>query len=307
MNQILYIDKTREGDTLDIKKVAIISVIVIFIFAFAIIGLGVFGLIRNVNNAKSSQPVVEIKEVDDMAEIKITHDKAIDKIIYSWNSEEETTLQGKGRTEITETIDLPVGNNVLSIKIVDIEKRESTYTKTFFVDDVDTRQPEIELTSDGSKVKIVVRDNRQLEYITYKWNNEDETRVEPREDSKKLIEEKIPVLRGENTLSVTAVDSAGNENTQSQIYKGAKKPKVDVSEDGNEILIKVSDEEEIQKIELTLNGEFFSTDSENTGASLGMQEAEIRQPLIAGENTIEVTVYNVSGLYEKVIKTITKE
>lgn len=307
MNQILYIDKTREGDTLDIKKVAIISVIVIFIFAFAIIGLGVFGLIRNVNNAKASQPVVEIKEVDDMAEIKITHDKAIDKIIYSWNSEEETTLQGKGRTEITETIDLPVGNNVLSIKIIDIEKRESTYTKTFFVDDVDTRQPEIELTSDGSKVKIVVRDNRQLEYITYKWNDEDETRVESREDSKKLIEEKIPVLRGENTLSVTAVDSAGNENTQSQIYKGAKKPKVDVSEDGNEVLIKVSDEEEIQKIELTLNGEFFSTDSENTGASLGMQEAEIRQPLIAGENTIEVTVYNVSGLYEKVIKTITKE
>lgn len=311
MNQILYIDKSKNGDTMDIKKIAIISVIIMALFGITLITLGILGITKNKKNMEASEPVVEAREIDEEVEIRISHEKIIDKIVYSWNGNDEVTLQGKGRTDITETLDLPVGNNVLQLKIIDIEKRESVYSKTFFVDDVDTKEPEIELTKDDNakvnKVKIVVRDNRELAYILYRWNNEDETKVEPREDSKKLIEEKIQVLKGENTLTVKAVDAAGNESVKSEIYKGAKKPKVEITQEGNQALIRVYDEEEIQKIELTINGEFFSTDPENTGASLNMQEAEIRQTLIAGENTIEVNAFNVSGLNEQVIKTFNIE
>ena len=305
MNQILFIDKSKKSEGIDIRKTGLISAVVILLFSIVIIGLGILGLIKNIKNQKASEPVVKVMQLDDQVEINITHDKAIDKIIYSWNSEEETVLQGKGRTQITENIDLPVGNNVLQLKIIDIEKKETTFTKTFFVDDVDLKEPEIELTKDESKVKIVVRDNRELAYILYRWNDEDETKIEPRQDSKKQIEEKISVLRGENTLTVKAVDAAGNEKVQTQVYKGAKKPKIEISQEGTEVVIKALDEEEIQKIELTFNGESFSTDSENTGASLNMREAEIRQSLVQGDNTIEVIVYSVNGLYEKVTKTIT--
>ena len=313
MNQILFVDKSKNKEPADIRKIAVISAVVMLLFAITIIGLGIFGIVKNLKDQKASEPVVEARELEEQVEIKISHDKAIDRIIYNWNGDTDITLQGKGRTEITETLDLPVGNNVLQLKIIDIEKRESSYSKTFFVDDVDTKEPEIELTTVDSqenskvvkRIKITARDNRELAYILYRWNDEDETKIEPREDSKKLIEEKISVLRGENTLTVKAVDTAGNEKVESQVYKGAKKPKVEVSQEGTELVIRASDEEEIQKIELTLNGAFMSTDPDNTGVSLGMQEAEIRQPLAQGENSIEVSVYSTNGLYEKITQTIT--
>ena len=42
-----------------------------------------------------------------------------------------------------------------------------------------------------------------------------------------------------------------------------------------------------------------STDWQNTGASLDMKEVSLRQKLIAGENTITITAYSVSGLSEQ--------
>lgn len=305
MNQILYVEKSKK-DSIDIHEIAKFSVVIIAIFAIVIIGKGIFGLINNSILSKANEPVLSIAENGDELEIKIVHDKAIDKIVYTWNNENETTLQGKGRTEILETIDLPDGNNILNLKVTDIDKYTTTYTKQYYKDaSVDTTKPEIELAVEGSKVKIVAKDNKELSYLSYHWNNEDETVVEPREDSKKQIEERITVLRGENTLTIVAVDAAGNEQTKTQVFKGARKPTINVIKENDEVVIKITDDENIQKIEMNLNGEFFSTDSANTGASLDMQEAEIRQKLTSGENVITVTAYNVNGLSEQVTKTIT--
>jgi hypothetical protein len=97
MNQILFIDKSKKNEGLDIRKTGLISAVVILIFSIIIIGLGISGLIKNIKNQKASEPVLKVMQLEDQVEINITHDKAIDKIIYSWNSEEETVLQGKGR------------------------------------------------------------------------------------------------------------------------------------------------------------------------------------------------------------------
>ena len=234
--------------------------------------------------------------------IKLTvkHDKAIDKIVYNWNSKQEYMLLGKGRTDLTEEIEVPEGENLLTVKITDIEGKIVSYTRQCKSTDEDVIKPEIELLVENSKVKIVAKDETQIDYIKYYWNNEDETKVEAREDSPKQIEEKLSIMKGENTLTIIAVDKNGNETKKEQTFKGAKKPTVELYREGQELIVKVTDEEGVQKIEYTINGEQYSTDPNNTGESLNLKEVEFRQPLASGSNTITIKAYNISGLVEEV-------
>lgn len=306
MNQILFIEKGKDGGSMDMKIMARIAAIIILVVGLGLIGKGVFGFIDNAKKDAMTEPVVSIREVGKELELKITHDKAIDKVVYSWNGSTETTLQGMGRSQMKETLELPVGNNVLTLKITDNAGKTTDFTKSCYRDaNADITAPEIELVVEGSRLKIVVKDDKEIEKVSYYWNEEDETVIVPREDSVKLVEESIAILKGKNTLTVVATDTSGNEKVETQTYQGAKKPTISVVKEENELVIKVRDEENIKKIELNFNGEFFSTDAENTGASLDMQEAEIRQPLKQGENVITITAYNVSGLSEQVTKTVT--
>lgn len=304
MNQILYVEKPKNGNSLELNTIIKIFAIIIIILGIVLIAKGTYGVI-NSSKKSATEPIVSIREVDGDLQINIKYDKIIDKIIYSWNAEREYTLQGKGQTNITETIEIPVGTNILNLKIIDNNKNQFEYTKQYYKADVDTISPEIEFVVEGSKVKMVVKDETELGYIMYRWNDEDNTVVEPREDSKKQIEEKISILKGENTLTIIAVDAAGNETEKQQIFKGAKKPTIETVQENDELVIKIKDEENIKKIEININGEVFSTDPEDSGISLNLQEVELRQKLASGENTITITVYNVSGLSEQVTQQIT--
>ena len=307
MNQILYIEKSKKkGEPLEINVIMKIFAIIIIVFGVIMLAKGAYSIYKNNvgSVANSSIPVVTTSQTNNKLEITVKHDKAIDKIIYSWNNESEITLQGKGQNQITETITMPVGTNTLKLKVIDIKGKTSTSTKEFTVLDKDTTEPEIEFVIENSKVKLVVKDETELSYMMYHWNEEDDTVVEAREDSPKQIEEKILILKGENTLTIVAVDKAGNETTKTQVFKGATKPNIEVQQENNELVIKIKDEENIQKIEMNLNGQFYSTDSENTNTSLNMKEVEIRQPLQSGTNTITITAYNTNGLSEKVTKEV---
>lgn len=305
MNQILYVEKSKNSNSLSTEATVKIFVISIIIFAIIFIGKGVYGIVNSKKNDKVLEPSITINELEEELQIIINHEKAIDKIIYSWNNGKQETIQGRGRTNIVETIEFPTGNNTLYLKIIDSNKKETSYTKEYYRDDKDTIKPEIELVVEGSRVRVVAKDERKLSYIKYNWNDEDETIVEVREDSPKQIEERVSILKGENKLTIVAVDEAGNETVKEQIYKGAKKPTIEVTQTNDELLIKVSDEENIQKIEINLNGNSYSTDHENTGEPLNMKEAELNQKLEAGENNIVITAYSVNGLSEQVSRTIT--
>ncbi len=299
MNQILFVEKPKKGNSLEINTIIKIFVILMIILGAILVGKGVFSLVSSKTNEKLIEPTIRVEEIDGKVQLNIIHEKVIDKIIYFWNNENENTLQGRGQAQISEEIDLPVGTNTLNLKIIDIDKKEYTYKKEFSRIDEDLIKPEIEFIVEGSKVKIVAKDETELKYIMYRWDNEDNTTLEVREDSKTQIEEKISILKGEHILTVIAVDKAGNEQTKTQTFKGAKKPEIKVSQENDELVIVITDEENVKKVELTVNGEFYSTDWQNTGASLDMKEVSLRQKLIAGENTITITAYSVSGLSEQ--------
>ena len=139
--------------------------------------------------------------------------------------------------ELEEKIEIPIGTNNLYLKVIDITGKTVSYNQQYILENADRTKPEIELLVENSKVKIVVKDETELDYMKYYWNDEDETKITAREESLKQIEEKIDILKGQNTLTIIAVDKAGNEQTKEQIFKGAKKPKIELLRDGNELVI----------------------------------------------------------------------
>lgn len=300
MNQILYTNTPKKGGTLEIKTVLKIFAIACIIFGLILVGQASYAMITKKGEESQSEPLINVTQSNDILNISVKHDKLIDKITYSWNSGEEVVLQGKGRKEINEKIVVPNGNNILVLKVIDINGKVASYSEMYELEQGDTIKPEIELLVENSKVKIVAKDETALSYMSYYWNNEDETKIEVRQESPKQIEDKIDILKGENTLTIIAVDKAGNETVKEQVFKGVKKPKIELLREGNELIVNVTDEEGVQKIEYTLNGQFYTTDPENTGASLNMKEVQFRQPLSAGENKITIKAYNVNGLQEEV-------
>lgn len=305
MNQILYMgSKKKKSAQLDITTVSMIFAVSIIVFGLVLIGQGSLAMFnngKNENKDNATVPVVSIEKVGKEIKINIQHNKIIDKIIYSWNAKQDNILQGKGRQQIEETISLPVGDSTLKLKVIDIDGIEVSYEKNYTLAASDSTLPEIELTVDSSKVKITAKDETQMAYILYHWNEEEDTKLEAREDSLKLVEEKVSILKGENTLKVTAVDNSGNTATKEQTFKGAKKPTIELSADNinKQLTIKVTDEENIQKIEYTLNGLLYSTDATNTGIALGVKEFEFQQKLEDGSNSITVKAYSTNGLSDE--------
>lgn len=301
MNQILYAQVDKNKGPIEIKTIVRIFAILIIIFGIILLSKGLYAIFTQMQNNKTENtPLVTINQEKNDIKLSIKHINAIDKIVYNWNQKQEYTLQGRGRTEIEEKIEIPKDVTQISIKVIDSKGKVFSYTQPCKRSNNDVTQPEIELLVENSKVKIVARDETAMDYISYYWNNEEETRVDVREDSPNKIEEKVSILKGENTITILAVDKAGNETVKEQTFKGAKKPIIELLRDGQDLIMKISDEEGLQKIEYTLNGQLFSTDPDNTGEPINIKEVELRQKLVIGANSITIKAYNISGLVEEV-------
>lgn len=153
---------------------------------------------------------------------------------------------------------------------------------------------QIDLTQDGTNVVATLIGEKEIDYVTYKWDDEDETRENIGDVSGKIS---VEIPAGEHTLSVTAVDVKNNTATKVIKTKGYTKPKIETSQEGKEVFITISDEFGLEKIELKLNQEEASIID-----AQGAKEKKFKCPLESGENTLEVTAYNQNG-YKETSKT----
>ncbi|MBR3249666.1 MAG: hypothetical protein IKF83_03085 [Clostridia bacterium] len=149
---------------------------------------------------------------------------------------------------------------------------------------------QIHLAVEGSNIKATVVGETEIDFVTYKWDEEEET-TEAINNVSGEIEIEIP--SGEHTLTVTAVDINNNEKTETRPVKGVTKPKLEVTQDGSEFVIDASDEIGLDRFEFILNGKGYLVRVE------GEKEKQFRYPLEEGDNTLEVTAYNTEGATEQ--------
>lgn len=297
MNQILATEnnpekkKTSNSKPADVKNIVRFFAIALIVFAVLLIASGTYSLIRNKNsqaqNQNASIPNITITQQGAKAIVTITHDKPIDKIRYAWGDGVEETLQGMGRTKVTEPLDIPLGTTTLNLRVTDNIGKEARKQQQFSIQEgQDLLAPTIELADDGEgNIKIVAKDDVAISYILYSWNDGEQTKVEVHPDSPKQIQEKIKSLEGFNTLKVVAVDQRENKaEKEQQVYAGA--PKISVIQEGEKLRIRATDDVEIEKISYVLNGRGYES------GALSQKEVEFEQELDVGQNIITITVTN---------------
>ena len=298
MNQILYVGDNKNNGPVAVKSVIKFFAIVIIIFGIILIGEGTYSMYKGiVANSGNNIPTVYMNRVNDTVVIKAENNIEIAKLIYSWNKGEETVLLPNNKA-VEEVVLLPNENSILNVTIVDIKGKETKFMQQWNIEGIDIKKPEMEIAIDDSsrKITIIARDETQIDYLIYKWNNEAETRVNGTERNKLEIQKTIDMKLGENKLTVTAVDKNGNTNTLEKTIIISSKPTIAVKQSNSKIHIVINDEVSIKTVSININGQVYAGEYE------AKKQLKLNVPLKQGNNTVSITVTNESGLEQKVVR-----
>lgn len=290
MNQILQTESKKSGP-IEINKVIIFFSIAIIILGVILVGQGSYAMINLEEKQPAIQntvPEVEIQRTQENILIHITHTKPIISVTYSWNDEEEKSIQTENQSSISEEIALPYGSNTLNLTVIDQDGNESKYVKEYILDGNGSPVIELLLTNDR-KIRIKAQDMEGLKNIRYAWNNDDYTTVEANSNNSKIIDQIIEIPLGQNTLKVEAVNINDKTTTKELEVKGVKRPVVSLRQDGKKLLVRAEDDEAMKIVNITLNGVQYQL---NFGEVKVIQHAfELQQ----GENKIELSAENKAG------------
>ena len=291
MNQILYVEDKKKTQKADIKNVIRFFCIAIIILGIVFVSQGSYALYNNSSETAAQndvKPTIDTKEENGILLLTVTHEKGIANITYNWNNGEEITISGNNQTSIQEEIEIPVGQNTLTIKIYDVNKIETIYQQEYEVEDLGESNIDFVIENNTSTMKIKATDTKGLSYITYRWNEEEAQTIEADANNPTMIEKEIEIPFGLNTLTVVAVNVDGVTKTSEQEIKGVKTTKVEARlENGELLVITLTDEAGIKSIHHVSNGtETFDIDGE------GKTVFEYRQQLREGENRTNLTIIN---------------
>lgn len=305
MNQILMVENNKKKKSkksrgssapTEIKKIVRFFAIVIIVFALCIIGHSSYALYRDAKgNNTSNLAKVDIVRQNDTLIVSVESEYIVNKFKYNWNNSEQTSITEESKS-FQEEIILPNGNNVLTIVLEDETGRAVTYNKEIVLNGVDISKPRVEINqAQGASIRINAIDETKIEYITYRIDDGEEKRIDKNNEEDKTIEYIVnEIPRGEHTLYVTAVDSAGNiEEVESPVIVSSERPTIKnirVDQPTGKIIIEAADADGIASIEVNLNGAVYKMNDVNR------KEAAFSLDVKEGKNTISIKLTNVNGL-----------
>lgn len=213
MNQILYTGgKGKKRGTLDTKKIIIFFVVLIVIFAIAIISIGI-NLLSKVkkepslgeNNTTGNQvetPIIkpEIKIGFDSelgaVKIKITSNTNLQNMSYWWDEEEATEVEISGM-EYEQVVPTKQGTHTLYVKVISETGYQVEENQLVIGDS----GPEVTILTDGvSNYVIRVKDDQEVKKVEIILNGV----TQEIEVNSKEHELKIPIPTGDSLIEVTA-------------------------------------------------------------------------------------------------------
>ncbi len=286
------ISKDNQSEKADIKKVIKVFCAMIIVFGLIFIGKSTYAIISNAPK-QTDNPQVSVERVGSKVNFTVATEKPIKELSYKWNDGESTTVEGDGTVSMTQTILIPIGNNILKITVIDYYGNKTYYQNQYIKESSDETEPTIDLSVSGTKLKITAKDETEISYLTYKWNDGTETRIDAKKGDKQ-IEQEIDVMKGQNKLIITAVDKQENRAIRTETIIGANKPTFTINTEDSYLVIYAKDDYGISKITVNVDGNV--TDSGET--SLNQKEINAKVKLESGDHQIKVTVTNVNGLSE---------
>ena len=278
----------RNSGPASIRSVIKFFSVALIVFGVFMIGTGSYSMYKNASSQEGAQrPAISVEQVSDTElALKINSKKTLSKVTYNWNNDSATEIQTSGRNSIEQNIEIPAGTNTLYIYASDEKGQEARYQQQY------TAQGNIDIefeSQTNGTVKVVVQSQEQLSYMTYRWDDEEEQRVDINDTS---IEQDIQVpTTGLHTLTVNVVDQNNRTETKQQEVQGTTVPEVDITTDGSShFIINAHDDTGLKEVRFIIN---------ETGKYKleldGRTDFEYQYGLEPGENRLEVIVYNQDG------------
>ena len=285
---------------------------IILIFGIAIISMGVYGKITEKPKQIDQQlEIIETKQGSKVT-LKIKSGKPVRLVSYKWNEGESTAIQGNNKLNIEQIITIPQGNNILKITVTDYYGNERDYQKQYIKKSNDSQNPEITIIQDETdkrKIKITVKDDTQLTYMTYEWDKYREIstngsstqnlEIISKGKQEKIVFEKgkkehtfsLDIPAGNNILVIEVADGEENVETIKKAIKGLLVPEVELSTKNGILNIKATDEIGVSKVEVNVDGAIS-----NTGDTpLNLKEVNTSIEVGKTKHRIIVTVINMQG------------
>lgn len=325
MNQILSTQansgKKKNSTEIDINKIIKFFAIILIVLGIVLVVTKILSTRSNMENTiqvLQTEPDITFTQENNQVVFKVDHDKAILRIAYHWNDESEIIIEGRNRTSISQEIDLPEGTNKLTIKVTDEISSTATITKEFTKEKSDISLS-FKLIENNTKIRITATDKQEMDYITYKWNSENDVVVKVDEDAedKNKIEADIEIPKGVNTLTYSATNKNGSSTIPaSKKVEGVALPEISVFKDMDYLILNAKDDNGITVVEYTLNKQDYIIDlTKNTvnydaingltlkrNSSNNIIEFQYRQQMTQkGRNDITIKVTNkkdAKGTYE---------
>lgn len=298
MNQILFTQDKRNSNSQDTKKIVLFFAVSLIIFGLIIFGQGVYGIVKKdstqVNKDDETTTISLQQNNSGEVIINVNSQTIISELIYYWNSEASQTISGNGNTTMQQIITMPAGQNTLTVKTIDVNGKQKTETQTF---KLDVDKPNISLSVIGNKIKIAVDSKADLAYVTYKWNNEQEKKMDMTTfEDKTKFETEIEIPKGKNTLMITAVDIYENKSEKSQEINGISKPVIEPTINEPYITFTVtSEEDDIKTIEFVYNGKNYKITEDAIKKSQNAKKVSYKLTLEKGKNTLIVKATTQNG------------
>lgn len=298
MNQILFTQDKRNSNSQDTKKIVLFFAVSLIIFGFILFGQGVYGIVKKdstqVNKDDETTTISLQQNNSGEVIINVNSQTIISELIYYWNSEASQTISGNGNTTMQQIITMPAGQNTLTVKTIDVNGKQKTETQIF---KLDVDKPNISLSVIGNKIKIAVDSKADLAYITYKWNNEQEKKMDMTTfEDKTKFETEIEIPKGKNTLMITAVDIYENKSEKSQEINGISKPVIEPTINEPYITFTVtSEEDDIKTIEFFYNGKNYKITEDAIKKSQNAKKVSYKLTLEKGKNTLIVKATTQNG------------
>ena len=250
MNQILSVEPPKPkkekrqknsmgnsgGGTIEIEKIVRFFAIVLIVFGIIMIASGSYSMYQGTQTGNSqAKPTISVQEVSEtQLELEISHSTPLQRVTYNWNNDQQVELDASGKKSVNQTIEIPTGDNTLNVYAVDQDGKETNYSRMY------TREGDISIdfAVDGSNLKVTASGKNQLSYMTYRWDDEEEQRVDINNMD---VEYSIEIPMGQHTLTVSVVDVNNTMETKEQEVKGVKKPTVEISLDDSKSFFVVNE------------------------------------------------------------------
>lgn len=298
MNQILFTQDKRNSNSQNTKKIVLFFAVSLIIFGLILFGQGVYGIVKKdstqVNKDDETTTISLQQNNSGEVIINVNSQTIISELIYYWNSEASQTISGNGNTTMQQIITMPAGQNTLTVKTIDVNGKQKTETQTF---KLDVDKPNISLSVIGNKIKIAVDSKADLAYVIYKWNNEQEKKMDMTTfEDKTKFETEIEIPKGKNTLMITAVDIYENKSEKSQEINGISKPVIEPTINEPYITFTVtSEEDDIKTIEFVYNGKNYKITEDAIKKSQNAKKVSYKLTLEKGKNTLIVKATTQNG------------